>query len=141
MASLDLAPAGGSSPCIRLRRHDALVRAGRRDSALSAWPHRLSRGRQARSASVITGPASATLVSVAKAEEQITRRSRTSRKPAPTRELASGLTLPLREGPAWSSSHTAIRENYLMSLLDTDDEHGLATGVWPVLSTRGEKEL
>jgi hypothetical protein len=35
----------------------------------------------------------------------------------------------------------AIRENYLVSLLDTDNEHGLVTEVgWPVLSTTGEKQ-
>ena len=32
-------------------------------------------------------------------------------------------------------------ENYLVSLFDTDNEHGLATEVrWPVLSTIGEKQ-
>ena len=40
-----------------------------------------------------------------------------------------------------SQTRTAIRENYLVSPFDTDDEHGLVTEVcWPVLSTRGEKE-
>lgn len=40
-----------------------------------------------------------------------------------------------------SRTRTAIRENYLVSLLDTDNEHGLVTEVcWPVLSTRGERE-
>jgi DNA-binding transcriptional MerR regulator len=40
-----------------------------------------------------------------------------------------------------SRTRTAIRENYLVSLRDTDNEHGLVTEVcWPVLSTRGEKE-
>ena len=40
-----------------------------------------------------------------------------------------------------SRTRTAIRENYLVSLLDTNNEHGLVTEVcWPVLSTRGEKE-
>jgi effector-binding domain-containing protein len=41
-----------------------------------------------------------------------------------------------------SRARTTIRENYLGSLLDNDDEHGLVTEVcWPVLSMRGEKEL
>jgi hypothetical protein len=40
-----------------------------------------------------------------------------------------------------SRTRTAIRENYLVSLLDTDYEHGLDTEVcWPVPSTRGERE-
>jgi DNA-binding transcriptional MerR regulator len=40
-----------------------------------------------------------------------------------------------------SRARTAIRENYLVSSYDTEDEHGLVTEVcWPVLSTRGEKE-
>jgi DNA-binding transcriptional MerR regulator len=40
-----------------------------------------------------------------------------------------------------SPTRTAIRENYLVSLIDTDNEHGLVTEVcWPVLATRGEKE-
>ena len=40
-----------------------------------------------------------------------------------------------------SHTLTAIRENYLVSRFDTDDEHGLVTEVcWPVLSTRGDKE-
>lgn len=40
-----------------------------------------------------------------------------------------------------SRTRTAIRENYLVSLFNTDNEHGLVTEVcWPVLSTRGEKE-
>jgi DNA-binding transcriptional MerR regulator len=40
-----------------------------------------------------------------------------------------------------SRARTAIRENYLVSLIDTDNEHGLVTEVcWPVLATRGEKE-
>jgi DNA-binding transcriptional MerR regulator len=40
-----------------------------------------------------------------------------------------------------SRTRTAIRENYLVSPFDTDNEHGLVTEVcWPVLSTRGEKE-
>jgi len=40
-----------------------------------------------------------------------------------------------------SRTRTAIRENYLVSPRDTDNEHGLVTEVcWPVLSTRGEKE-
>jgi hypothetical protein len=33
-----------------------------------------------------------------------------------------------------SRTRTAIRENYLVSLLDTNNEHGLVTEVcWPVL--------
>lgn len=40
-----------------------------------------------------------------------------------------------------SRTRSAIRENYLLSRFDTNDEHGLVTEVcWPVLSTRGEKE-
>ena len=40
-----------------------------------------------------------------------------------------------------SHTRTAIRENYLVSGFDTDDEHGLVTEVcWPVLANRGEKE-
>ncbi|MET7483285.1 MerR family transcriptional regulator [Streptomyces sp. NPDC005538] len=40
-----------------------------------------------------------------------------------------------------SRTRTAIRENYLVSRFDTDNEHGLVTEVcWPVLSRRGEKE-
>ena len=40
-----------------------------------------------------------------------------------------------------SRTRTAIRENCLVSLLDTDNEHGLVTEVcWPVLSTRGDEE-
>jgi DNA-binding transcriptional MerR regulator len=40
-----------------------------------------------------------------------------------------------------SLTRTAIRENYLVSLRDTKNEHGLVTEVcWPVLSTRGERE-
>ena len=40
-----------------------------------------------------------------------------------------------------SPTRTAIRENYLVSRFDTDNEHGLVTEVcWPVLSTRGELE-
>jgi DNA-binding transcriptional MerR regulator len=40
-----------------------------------------------------------------------------------------------------SQTRTAIRENYLVSLFNTDDERGLVTEVcWPVLSTKGEKE-
>ena len=40
-----------------------------------------------------------------------------------------------------SRTRTAIRENYLVSRFDTDDERRLATEVcWPVLSTRGEEE-
>ena len=40
-----------------------------------------------------------------------------------------------------SHTRTAIRENYLVSRFDTDNEHGLVTEVcWPVLSTRGEQE-
>jgi DNA-binding transcriptional MerR regulator len=40
-----------------------------------------------------------------------------------------------------SRTRTAIRENYLVSLFNTDDERGLVTEVcWPVLSTRGDKE-
>ena len=40
-----------------------------------------------------------------------------------------------------SRTRTAIRENYLVSRFDTDNEHGLVTELcWPVLSTRGEKE-
>jgi DNA-binding transcriptional MerR regulator/effector-binding domain-containing protein len=40
-----------------------------------------------------------------------------------------------------SPTRTAIQENYLVSLLDTDDEHGLVTEVcWPVLSTRGQRQ-
>jgi effector-binding domain-containing protein len=40
-----------------------------------------------------------------------------------------------------SPTRTAIRENYLVGMHDTKDEHGLVTEVcWPVLSTRGEKE-
>lgn len=40
-----------------------------------------------------------------------------------------------------SRTRTAIRENYLVSLIDTDNEHGLVTEVrWPVLSTRGKRE-
>jgi DNA-binding transcriptional MerR regulator len=40
-----------------------------------------------------------------------------------------------------SRARTAIRENYLVSLFNTDDERGLVTEVcWPVLSTRGEKD-
>ena len=40
-----------------------------------------------------------------------------------------------------SRTRTAIRENYLVSRFDTNDEHGLVTEVcWPVLSTRGEEE-
>ena len=40
-----------------------------------------------------------------------------------------------------SRTRTAIRENYLVSPFDTDNEHGLVTEVcWPVLSTRGEEE-
>jgi DNA-binding transcriptional MerR regulator len=40
-----------------------------------------------------------------------------------------------------SRTRTAIRENYLVSSDDTEDEHGLVTEVcWPVLSTRGEEE-
>lgn len=40
-----------------------------------------------------------------------------------------------------SRERTAIRENYLVSRFDTDNEHGLVTELcWPVLSTRGRKE-
>ena len=40
-----------------------------------------------------------------------------------------------------SHTRTAIRENYLVSRFDTDDERGLVTEVcWPVLSTRGDEE-
>jgi DNA-binding transcriptional MerR regulator len=40
-----------------------------------------------------------------------------------------------------SPTRTAIREHYPVSLIDTDNEHGLVTEVcWPVLSTRGAKE-
>jgi hypothetical protein len=41
-----------------------------------------------------------------------------------------------------SRTRTAIRENELVvSLLDTDNEHGLVTEVcWAVLSTRGDRE-
>lgn len=40
-----------------------------------------------------------------------------------------------------SRTRTVIRENYLVSGLDTNDEHSLLTEVcWPVLSARGEKE-
>ena len=40
-----------------------------------------------------------------------------------------------------SRTRTAIRENYLVSPFETDNEHSLVTEVcWPVLSTRGEKE-
>ena len=40
-----------------------------------------------------------------------------------------------------SRTRTAIQENCLVSLLDTDNEHGLVTEVyWPVLSTGGEGE-
>ena len=40
-----------------------------------------------------------------------------------------------------SHARTAIRENYLVSPLDTDNEHGLVTEVcWPVLSIKGEEE-
>ena len=40
-----------------------------------------------------------------------------------------------------SRTRTAIRENYLVSLFNTDNEHGLVTEVcWPVLPTKGEKE-
>ena len=40
-----------------------------------------------------------------------------------------------------SRARTAIRENYLVSLFNTDDERGLVTEVcWPVLSTRGDEE-
>lgn len=40
-----------------------------------------------------------------------------------------------------SPTRTAIRENYLVGMHDTDDERGLITEVcWPVLATRGEKE-
>ncbi|WP_194894217.1 MerR family transcriptional regulator [Catenulispora pinisilvae] len=40
-----------------------------------------------------------------------------------------------------SRTRTAIRENYLVGMFDTKDEHSLVTEVcWPVLSTRGEKE-
>ena len=40
-----------------------------------------------------------------------------------------------------SPTRTAIRENYLVSPHETDDEHGLVTEVcWPVLSPRGHKE-
>jgi DNA-binding transcriptional MerR regulator len=40
-----------------------------------------------------------------------------------------------------SHTRTAIRENYLVSRFDTNDEHRLVTEVcWPVLSTRGEEE-
>ncbi|MBS2553587.1 MerR family transcriptional regulator [Catenulispora sp. NL8] len=40
-----------------------------------------------------------------------------------------------------SHTRTAIRENYLVGMFDTKDEHSLVTEVcWPVLSTRGEKE-
>jgi DNA-binding transcriptional MerR regulator len=39
-----------------------------------------------------------------------------------------------------SPTRTAIRENYLVSLNDIDNEHGLVTEVcWPVLSTRGSR--
>jgi hypothetical protein len=38
-------------------------------------------------------------------------------------------------------TRTATRENYLVSLLYTDNEHGPGAEVrWPVLSTRGERE-
>ena len=40
-----------------------------------------------------------------------------------------------------SHTRTAIRENYLVSRFDTEDERGLVTEVcWPVLPTRGDKE-
>ena len=40
-----------------------------------------------------------------------------------------------------SRTRTAIRENYLVSRFDTDNEHGLVTEVcWPVLSTTGEEK-
>ncbi|WP_034091790.1 MerR family transcriptional regulator [Streptacidiphilus albus] len=40
-----------------------------------------------------------------------------------------------------SRERTAIRENYLVSRFDTDDEQALVTELcWPVLSTRGQKE-
>ena len=40
-----------------------------------------------------------------------------------------------------SRTRTAIRENYLVSPFNTDNEHGLVTEVcWPVLATTGEKE-
>lgn len=40
-----------------------------------------------------------------------------------------------------SRERTAIRENYLVSRFDTDNEHALVTELcWPVLSTRGNKE-
>jgi hypothetical protein len=36
---------------------------------------------------------------------------------------------------------TGDRETYLVSPLDTDNEHGLVAEVcWPVLSTRGARE-
>ena len=39
-----------------------------------------------------------------------------------------------------SRTRTAIRENYLVSRFDTEDERGLVTEVcWPVLPTRGDK--
>jgi DNA-binding transcriptional MerR regulator len=40
-----------------------------------------------------------------------------------------------------SPTRTAIRENYLVSLFNTDDERGLVTEVcWPVLSAKGDRE-
>jgi len=40
-----------------------------------------------------------------------------------------------------SPTRTAIRENYLVGVHDTQDERGLVTEVcWPVLSTRGEQQ-
>jgi effector-binding domain-containing protein len=40
-----------------------------------------------------------------------------------------------------SRARTAIRENYLVSQFNTDDERGLVTEVcWPVLPTRGNEE-
>jgi DNA-binding transcriptional MerR regulator len=40
-----------------------------------------------------------------------------------------------------SPTRTAIQENYLASLFNTENEHGLVTEVcWPVLNTKGDKE-
>ena len=44
-------------------------------------------------------------------------------------------------GPGEVLVEVHAAENYLVSLFDTDNEHGLATEVrWPVLSTIGEKQ-
>jgi hypothetical protein len=100
MASLDPAPAGESSPCIRLRGHDALVRAGRRDSALSAWPHRLELSSHCGSARGL--PALSPLLTPM--GDACSPWSASGLNSRGRRLRPGGLTLPLREGPAWLGS-------------------------------------